>query len=164
MNGRYPLEALLELRGRDQDLARQALLEAENLCAEALEALGRLGARLERAADAVHAHQQEVDGHLEGGFTVAESLKLAQEALALSDAQADTAAMVSAASVRVDRAREEVEAAREALAEATRQREVAERHKEDWLRAAREAALEAEDDEVEAFISHRSARDRLKEE
>ena len=157
MEDRYPLEALLKLRQRHETVARATVVDAEDGCSSAREDLEQRRARVERAEEDARRHQSHAEEALMKGFTVAQSMEMAAAALALEDRLSDAKNALSSANRALSKATTRLEAARDALATAAREREVVQRHLDQWLREGAEAgeiALEEDAEEYTNFRGH----------
>lgn len=137
---RYRLEALLTLRRAEEDVARQALAEAERALEAAREREAEAAAEVERREQL----RRQADARPAGG--TAADLAMARrwsERCARELEEARGAREIAAGEVA--RCREAAERARDALRDRVREREAIERHRAEWeLEMRREADRRAE--------------------
>jgi flagellar export protein FliJ len=151
VSGRYPLDALLGLREREEDGARGGLAQA--LAREAAARAER--DRLQAALAAHSARRAEVRpapsaAALHAAARFGERLRREERALA---------GAVDAAQARVAAAAGDVERARQALADAARAREVIVQHRVRWDAARRRATELAEESERDDLAAARARGD-----
>lgn len=141
----YPLEAARTLRAEELEAAKRALATAIERVSEAEAVLERARARRDEHARATREAELKVTGP---GVRSADALLQGQAYLKRLRTEAEALAeKVSAAEDALRTARDGVERAREALAEARAQAEAVERHHAKWLaEKARKAERKAEDE------------------
>ena len=153
--GRYSLHALMKMRN-------QALEEAQHAYAKALEDTKEARKKCDEAEAIVERRRKDIDA-LEDSFRNASTASLvAARTLEAYPARRDLLTrkleqarrIAQAAQDRLDEALERQEAARTALAEARKELEVIERHKERWIRDRKQKALAAEEELAEELATH----------
>ncbi len=158
---RYPLDALIEMRSEELDRAQESF-------SSALEATNRARMGVEAARKGVQAVQRSIQ-ELEEKFRSAASQKAvaagflesfpARRGL-LDNRLAKARAALGEAQRLLTRAQDQEEAARAALAEARKELEVVERHKEKWKQTRRAKRLAAEDELAEELAARRGPQPR----
>jgi len=153
---RYRMQTLLEMRERAEEGARLAFSEAMQALARATQEQKRLQDALERRE---RERKERVDAYLENllarGADIQGMNTMYSFEARLKDEEAQVALDLEKQELAVNQAGKRVEQRRMELAEATRQLQAIEKHKEKWCRE-----LKAERDKREELIQEESGNTR----